>query len=136
VLKNFKGVGILGKEAKKSKDRKKSEESKRKSENRSIVTIGRQKEETEISVSNLYSEIRRLNRNLEKMETSEPLNSSSSNLFSLLGNLDLTKLIGILTVINSLMNPNQAQQTQMLPNMIQQVLPLLGTAGSDTDSKD
>jgi hypothetical protein len=126
-------VDILGKEAKKSKDRKKSEES-----GREEIVLATQKAETEISVNKLYDEIRRLNKNLENMENSSTQNSPTT-LSNLLGNLDLTTIIGILTVINSLMNNNQSQQTQSqqtqsLPNMIQQMLPLLDMTSTNTDS--
>jgi ATP-dependent helicase/DNAse subunit B len=121
-------VDILG------KDRKKGEDSKKRSKHgREERGVARQNEETEIPVNRLYNEIRRLNRNLENAENTAPQNSSS-NLSNLLGNLDLTKIIGILTVINSLLNNNQLQQTQSLPNMIQQMLPLLDMASTNTDS--
>ncbi|WHZ00723.1 hypothetical protein QNH48_16860 [Neobacillus sp. YX16] len=124
----------MGKDAKKSKDKKKSKENKTKDgQAREERGVARQNADTEISMNKLYSEIRRLNRNLEKAENSTPQNSSST-LSSFLGNLDLTKIIGILTVINSLMNTNQSQQIQSLPNMLQQMLPLLENANTNTDS--
>jgi hypothetical protein len=127
-------VGILGKEAKKSKDRKKGEERKKRGkQGREERGVARQNAETEISVNRLYNEIRRLNRNLEKAENTAPQNSSS-NLSNLLGNLDLTKIIGILTAVNSLLNNNQSQLTQSLPTMIQQMLPLLEMTSTNTDS--
>ncbi|MEH6996598.1 hypothetical protein V7075_28500, partial [Neobacillus drentensis] len=102
----------MGKEDKKSKNKKKSEESKTgDGQAREEIGVARQNAESEISMNKLYSEIRRLNRNLEKAENSTSQNSSST-LSNLLGNLDLTKIIEILTFINRLMNNNQSQQTQ------------------------
>lgn len=117
----------MGKEDKKGNDRKKGETRKEKR------GAGRRNEETEVSLNRLYNEMRRLNRNLEDGNSTTQQNSS--NLSNILGNLDLTKIIGILTLINNLRNPNQAQQTQSLPSMIQQMLPLLDAATNNTDSK-
>ncbi|MFJ5761004.1 hypothetical protein ACIQAA_18230 [Neobacillus sp. NPDC093182] len=116
----------MSKEDKKRKDRKNGE--KRKEERGAV----RQNEETDVSVNRLYNEMRKLNRNLEKMGNSTTQNSS--NLSNILGNLDLTKIIGILTLINNFRNLNQGQETQSLPNMIQQMLPLLDTGSKNTDS--
>lgn len=126
-MKKLKGVDILSKENKKNKDKRKGE--KRKEERAAV----RENEETEVSVNRLYNEMRRLNRNLEKMGNST--SSNSSNLPNILGNLDLPKIIGILTLINNLRNLNQAQETPSLLNMIQQMLPLLDTGNNNTDSK-
>lgn len=123
----------MGKDSKKSEDKKKSQESTTSDgQAREERGVARQNAETEISMNKLYNEIRRLNRNLEKAENSTPQNSST--LSNLLGNLDLTKIIEILTVINKLMNNNQSQQTQSQPNMIQQMQPLLDMTINNTDS--
>lgn len=127
-MKKLKGVGILGKEEKKSKDKKKSD-------NRKEETgEGRQNEASEISLNRIYNEMRIININLEKIGDSLAQNSSTlSNLF---GNLNLTKIIEILTVINGMLNPNQAQQTQSPPNMVQQVEPLEDMVSDITDSEN
>jgi hypothetical protein len=127
VCNKLKGVDILGKEDKKGKDRKKGEKSKE------VRGVRRHNVETDVSLNSVYNEMRRLNRNLEKMGNSTTQNSS--NLSNILGNLDLTKIIGILTLINNLRNLNQGQETQSLPNMIQQMLPLLDTGSKNTESK-
>lgn len=128
VYEKIKGVGILGKEDKKSKDRKKSDS--RKEE----TGEGRQNEATEVSLNRLYNEMRVININLEKIGDS--LAQNSSTLSNLLGNLNLTKIIEILTVINDVLNPNQAQQTQSPPNMVQQMEPIEDMVSDNTDSEN